>query len=382
MPMVTERAATAHATRRTWLGQLAIAGLSPWLGSAAWANATSKPATLLAAWQTPNAHQIGLVEVGDAQWQATRSIIVPTRAHGLAVEAGGSVLALARRPGDWLLRWHPDTGDTQWQWMEGDRRFNGHVAVRPQGDALWTTETDLETGQGMVGVRDRASLQKTAEWPTLGRDPHALMVLPKTLGRIPAGSLIVANGGIPALPETGRAKRNLERMDASLLALDPHTGVVLGQWRLSDPYLSIRHLAWDPVSQRLGIALQAEHPDPAQRQAAPVLAVWDGAQLVPSVGQPGLHGYGGDICARPGGGFAVSCPRSNALALFTSAAVWQHNQSHRDVCALAAQALQWWASGADGVLTLAPTDPPRLARGVATQAPIQFDNHCLPWANA
>ena len=382
MPMATERAPTLPSTRRTWLGQLAVAGLSPWLGSAAWADATSKPATLLAAWQTPNAHQIGLVAVGDAHWQVTRSITVPTRAHGLAVEAGGSVLALARRPGDWLLRWHPDTGETQWQWIEGDRRFNGHVAASPQGDALWTTETDLETGQGLLGVRDRASLQKTAEWPTLGRDPHALMVLPQTLGRIPAGSLIVDNGGIPALPETGRAKRKLERMDASLLALDPHTGDVRGQWGLSDPYLSIRHLAWDATSHRLGIALQAEHPDPAQRQAAPVLAVWDGAQLVPAVGQPSLQGYGGDICARPGGGFAVSCPRADTLALFTPAAVWQNNQPHRDVCALAAQDHQGWASGADGVLTFAPADPVRLARGGATQALIQFDNHCLPWASA
>lgn len=380
--MAIERTLTTQPTRRAWLGQLAAAGLAPWLGTALGASPPPFPATLIAAWQTPHAHHIGLVEVGDAQWQVTRSITVPTRAHGLAVEAGGTVLALARRPGDWLLRWHPNTGDTQWQWMEGDRRFNGHVATHPQGDALWTTETDLETGQGLVGVRDRVSLQKTAEWPTLGRDPHALMVLPQTLGRIPAGSLIVANGGIPVLPETGRAKRSLERMDASLLALDPHTGAVLGQWRLADPYLSIRHLAWDAISRRLGIALQAEHPDPAQRQTAPVLAVWDGDRLVPAAGQPGLQGYGGDICARPEGGFAVSCPRADALALFTPAAVWQKNQPHRDVCALAAQAHQWWASGADGVLTLAPADPPRLAREAATQAPIQFDNHCLPWASA
>ena len=120
----------------------------------------------------------------------------------------------------------------------------------------------------------------------------------------------------------------------------------------------------------------------SRSQAAPVLAVWDGAQLVSSVAQPGLQGYGGDICARPGGGFVVSCPRSDAVALFTPAAVWQSNQPHRDACALAAQAHQWWVSGADGVLTLAPSTSPRLVRGVATQAPIQFDNHCLPWASA
>jgi hypothetical protein len=33
---------------------------------------------------------------------------VPTRAHGVWAEAGGTLLAVARRPGDWLLRWRPD----------------------------------------------------------------------------------------------------------------------------------------------------------------------------------------------------------------------------------------------------------------------------------
>ena len=51
-------------------------------------------------------------------------------------------------------------------------------------------------------------------------------------------------------------------MDASLVALHPGNGELLGQWRLADPYLSMRHLAWDARHQRLGIALQAEHPLP------------------------------------------------------------------------------------------------------------------------
>lgn len=382
MPTGTEPRCTPAPTRRTWLGQVALAGLSPWLSNTAWAQQRDSSATLVTAWQTPDAHHIGLIDVDATQWRVTRSLVVPTRAHGLAVEAGGSVLAMARRPGDWLLRWHPATGDAQWHWIEGDRRFNGHVAVNPQRDTLWTTETDLETGQGWIGVRDRNSLEKTAEWPTQGMDPHALLVLPKALGRIPAGSLIVANGGIPALPETGRAKRDLALMDASLVALNPQTGAVLGQWRLADPFLSIRHLAWDASSGRLGIALQAEHPDPAQRQAAPVLAVWDGAQLQPSVGQPDLQGYGGDICARPGGGFVVSCPRADALAQFTSAAVWRHNQPHRDGCALAAQADQCWASGPDGVLTMAPSPTISVAPAAVAGQNLQFDNHWLNWPGA
>jgi hypothetical protein len=379
MPMAIEPKATSvRLNRRDWLSQAAIAGLSPWLAGTALASQTASPTdTLIASWQSPNSNHIGLIDVDAAQWRISRSLVLPTRAHGLAVEGSGSVLALARRPGDWLLRWQPSTGKTQWHWIESDRQFNGHVASSPQGDTLWTTETNLETAQGLLGVRERNSLKKIAEWSTQGMDPHALLVLPQSLGQIPAGSLIVANGGIPTLPETGRVKRGLDRMDASLIALNPHTGAVLGQWHLADPFLSIRHLAWDPVSRRLGIALQAEHLDSAQRLAAPVLAVWDGEQLLPATAQPSLRGYGGDICALPGGGFAVSCPRADTLALFTSAAVWRQNQPHRQVCALTEQRNQLWASGQDGVLSM--TTPPTISvvSGAANAERLQFDNHWL-----
>ncbi|MDF3823494.1 DUF1513 domain-containing protein, partial [Leptospira sp. 96542] len=190
-------------------------------------------------------------------------------------------------------------------------------------------ETELDDGQGLLGVRDAASLEKIDEWPTHGRDPHQLLALPRAVGRFAAGTLMVANGGIPTLPETGRAKLlgqrlKQQRMDASLVALHPGTGELLGQWRLADHYLSIRHLAFDAGAGRLGIALQAEHPDAAQRQGAPVLAVWDGKALRAAEAQPALPGYGGDIVALSpaiaagggGGGFAVSCARTDPLALF------------------------------------------------------------------
>ena len=71
------------------------------------------------------------------------------------------------------------------------------------------------------------------------------------------------------------SNRYLDRMDPSLVALHPQCGELLGQWRLDGPYLSIRHLALDPRAQRLGIALQAQHPAPEDRWRAPVLAVFD-----------------------------------------------------------------------------------------------------------
>lgn len=337
--------------------------------------------TLLAAWQQQDEQRIGLLSVGESQWSVQRSLVVPTRAHGLWTERGGSVLAVARRPGDWLLRWHPRTGQTQWHWIDGDRRFNGHVIASADGATLWTTETDLDTAQGLLGVRDARSLDKTGEWATHGMDPHQLLALPRAVGDFPAATLVVANGGIPTLPETGRSKRALGRMDASLVALHPTNGELLGQWRLADPYLSIRHLAFDPASGTLGVALQAEHPDQTAQAAAPVLAVWDGRSLRAAEGQPALAGYGGDICALParaGGGFAVSCPRADTLALFGPQAQWRGSMAHAEAYALAGDGRQWWAAssrGAAGVLHRAGTgDATSLARNRHAQS-MQIDNH-------
>lgn len=352
-------------SRRRWLLAMAALGAAP-----AWAARGDGEAQLIAAWQAESTEHIGVIGVGGSRWSVRHALAMPTRAHGLMAEPGGSVLAVARRPGDWLLRWHPATGQTQWHWLEDDRRFNGHAAASPDGLIRWTTETDLDTASGLLGVRDAQTLEKNGEWSTHGHDPHQLLVLPQAVGSVPAGSLIVANGGITALPETGRSKRLQERMDASLVALDPRDGALLGQWRLADPCLSIRHLAWDPASHTVGIALQAEHPDADAKHQAPVCAVWNGQRLQAAQAQPAVQGYGGDICALPQGGFVVSCPRVDTLALFSAEGRWHANLPLREAYALAANARGlWWASGAEGGVWCEPGDT--LAGGPA----VRFDNH-------
>jgi hypothetical protein len=367
----------------------------------AWVTTAPLPhdATLLAAWRHKAQEFMGLVRLDGTSWRVHRTLSLPTRVHGLWAEADGAFLAVARRPGDWLLRWRPGRdatgpageGTTQWVWIEDDRRFNGHVIAsthRPRGqDTLWTTETELEDGQGLLGVRDAATLEKRDEWLTHGRDPHQLLALPRAVGPYAAGTLMVANGGIPTLPETGRAKLldqrlQQQRMDASLVALHPGTGELLGQWRLADPCLSIRHLAFDARAGRLGIALQAEHPDATQRQAAPVLAVWDGKALRAAEAQPALQGYGGDIVALPpamAGGFAVSCARADALALFDAQGRWRETLPYAGAYALAGQAGQVWLGGEPDILCLdgdGPGHPTQNLRAVqAGLSDWHWDNH-------
>lgn len=360
--------------RRQWLARsaaLAAGGtmLQPALG------ATALPATrFAAAWQAEAGYQVGLLERSGPALAVRAALDVPTRAHGLWQEAGGTLLAVARRPGDWLLRWHPDGRAQAWAWIEADRAFNGHVISSADGRHVFTTETDLETGQGLIGVRDAASLQKLAEWPSHGMDPHELL-------QGADGSLLVANGGIPTLPETGRLKLNLDRMDSSLVRLDPDRGALLGQWRLDDARLSLRHMAWGqagvgPAGRVLGIALQAEHADAAQKLNTPVLALFNGQALHTAAAPRALAGYGGDI-AFAAGRFAVSCPRANGVALYDSTGHWQTFAPLDTACALAADpahALSVWAGGERQALAL-PHANAREAPPLAM--PVRLDNHWL-----
>ncbi|TXH31999.1 MAG: DUF1513 domain-containing protein [Burkholderiaceae bacterium] len=316
---------------------------------------------LAAAWERQGRFHIGLLSTQGGAGQALQvhaALEVPTRAHGLAVLPDGSVLTTARRPGDWLVRWRPgQRAQPQWLWQNGERSFNGHVLASADGTRLYTTETDIETGASWIGVRDARTLEQTAEWPTHGIDAHELVW-------DGAGALIVANGGVPTAPETGRVKRDLDRMDSSLVRLDAHTGRLLGQWRLQDPRLSLRHLAWSPGGhgQRLlGIALQAEHDDATAKDTAPVLALFDGTALrAMSAPQPlaqSLHGYGGSIAATPAG-WAVSCPRAHGIATFSLPGTWQRLVPLPEVCPLAVRGSALWAGGLAGSLQDAQAQAP------------------------
>ena len=140
MAIELSASATTGLSRRQCL--LAVAGVALWPG--AWAAGPIAPATLVAAWEADNHYHVGLISVAGDTWSVQQSVTVPTRPHALLVEPGGTVLAVARRPGDWLLRWHPGTGQKQWHWIAGDRRFNGHAIASANGAQIWTTETDLD----------------------------------------------------------------------------------------------------------------------------------------------------------------------------------------------------------------------------------------------
>jgi hypothetical protein len=304
--------------RRRFLYALGTGLAGAALPRLALASVPHRQAVIGAAWRGPNPTDPYFAGALVADWEARTltirySVPLPTRPHGLLAEAEGGLLVCGVRPGSWMLRC--DGNGKLMQQIdlaaEGSARLGGHVVRASAGERFYTTETDMTTGRGVIGVRDVRSLQKLTQWETHGIDPHQLLLDAQ-------GHLMVANGGVPRT--LADKKYDLPRMDSSLVRIDSTDGKLLRQWRLDDPRLSLRHLAWNSSHEGkplLGIAMQAEHDVAATRATAPILAVLDGDTLsIPTRAGDGV-GYAGDIAAAQGGGFALS---SNQVGL---AQLWQ-----------------------------------------------------------
>ncbi len=304
--------------RRDFLKLAAACGLLAQGGVAlAAGEQEAKSARIAAAWRGPNPTDtyyagILLADWGRKKLEILHAAPLPTRPHGLLPEPDGSLLVAGARPGTWLMRIDPEGKVARQLDIEAsaDVLLNGHAIHNATGDLVFTTETDFASGRGRIGVRDRTTLKKLDEWESGGLEPHQLLL-------DPSGNLVVANGGIPR--NRADKKYDLQRMDSSLVRLDGRTGKLLRLWKLDDSRLSLRHLAWSTApdgERRLGVAMQAEHGDPAQRSRAPLLAVLEGDTLgVPTRANDGF-GYGGDLAAAYNGGFVVSSNQAGVAQLW------------------------------------------------------------------
>jgi uncharacterized protein len=295
----------------------------------------AQPLAMGAAWRGPrptDPQHVGVIELDFARRRSAIrwSQVLPSRAHGLLAQADGVLLAVAMRPGSWLLQCDRDGRPMRRLDLDNEpdrHRLDGHAVASADGRWLFTTQTDA-TGRGWVAVRDAVTLRTQDRWPTHGVDPHQLL-------RHPQGDLMVANGGL--LRHADGRKRDLDRMASSLVRLDGRSGALRGRWALDDPRLSLRHLAWNrPTGAEpplLGVALQAEHDERALRERAPVLALWDGDALRVAAASTAAGGYAGDIAPVAPGGLALS---NHALR----------------------KAFAWWAAQADTLPHFVEADEP------------------------
>lgn len=365
--------------RRTFLAALSAMALGG-AAHAAPAEPRAPRQRLAAAWRLPDgsAEELDRVGVLEIDWVASRISVLadhpaPGRAHGLLAMPDGGFVAVANRPGRWLLRCDAQGRVMQRHALQDDgapHTLGGHAMLSADGRRLFTCETNPDTGEGWIGVRSPDTLRRLGEFASQGLDPHQMLLDGE-------GRLWVANGGIPRLRD-GR-KTAMERMAPSLVQLAPDDGRVLAKHQLDDARLSLRHMAWaEGGDERLGVALQAEHDDEARRREAPLLAVLENGRLsVPTRDAQGA-GYAGDIAAGPGGGFVLSGQR-------TGRGLWWHPGAATELVRVAELgepcALSSWDAGR-GVLIAArlgvarwhSSDAPRMLRWPMPMSP---DNHWL-----
>jgi uncharacterized protein len=339
-------------TRRRLLQSLALLALP----LPAWA-ASETPPVLLAAQLSKNFGVVG-----------GKTIVTPTRGHGIIPLTGNEAILLARRPGYWMMRINWQTGEIVRQVAAAENRhFFGHAVLSPDGRTLLTSENNIQTGQGLIGLYHPQTLQRLGELASHGIGPHELLF-------IDSQTLAIANGGILTLPKSGRDKLNLATMQPSVVLLNWPSGQKKSEHILPDTNLSLRHLALSRDGA-LGIAIQAESPNGDSVDDAPLLAILRNGQLSLAETVPGLGGYAASIAA-VGTQFILSCLEGNALA------IWNSDGSAQRQCGLLRPAgIAPWGDKAYistelGVITLLDPHNGTLTP-ISSHPTIKWDNHLI-----
>jgi hypothetical protein len=168
-------------------------------------------------------------------------IQVPFRGHSIIQDSHqrGHAVMFAQKPGrnSCLVDIRHKKLLHVWNSTKG-KSFYGHGVFSPDGRSLFSTETDVETGDGRITVRDTKNFDYIGEFPSGGKDPHELRLSPD------GKTLIIANGGLGGDLHDfhGKPYFNNNHIDSSLCFVDLKTGMLIKKFRLSNPQQSIRHL--------------------------------------------------------------------------------------------------------------------------------------------
>ena len=245
------------------------------------------PLQLLSAYDVGrNEHRVG------AAGRSTAATL-PQRGHHIALLPGRpqECLVFARRPGSFIARLNWQSGETlAWYDYPDDRHGFGHGIVLP-GGVLLTTDSNIDSGDGLLTLRDALTLAPQRELPSGGIGPHQLLPLQD-------GRILVANGGILTLPESGRIKLNVHSMQPSLDIVDLKLGRSVASFRLPDSKLSLRHLA-AVADGHYAVALQYEGEG-----SAPLVSLWHERSGLRNLPLPAelasrCNGYAASVAATP-----------------------------------------------------------------------------------
>lgn len=310
-------------SRRQFMAGMALASVAP---SLTWA-AVGNPVAITAAMATDGTFLIvGLTAAGEIAFRQP----LPARGHAAAAHPHlAEAVAIARRPGTFAKVVDCATGDMrQTITAPTNHHFYGHAAFSADGEMLFTTEQDIVSGEGRIGVWARAGRYKRVdEFASGGIGPHEILTLP-------SGNLAVANGGIRTHPDTGREKLNLDTMQPNLSIFSPSGGLIdVATVPAAIHQNSLRHIAATADGTIVcGFQWQG---DPFA--APPLVAFYKGSgELVPAQfsdgATHGLDGYIGSVCTLGQGGFAASAPRGGCVLTFDETGAQMATHRATDVC--------------------------------------------------
>lgn len=176
-----------------------------------------------------------LVTQGD---KVLSSNTIGVRGHGVVAHPKqNAVLVVARRPGNLMYLIEKESGEVlKTVTAVPTHHFYGHGIFSKDGDTFWSTENNIETGEGLIVCRDAATFETLFQFPSYGIGPHQL----DFLNLQPA--LVVANGGILTRPDQPRKKLNIDTMAPNLSYIDIATGKLLAQYKPEYHQQSLRHL--------------------------------------------------------------------------------------------------------------------------------------------
>lgn len=243
---------------------------------------------------------------------------LPWRGHGLQLDPRhpGEALIVSRRPGTMAVKLDLASGRVLHQWQANeDRHFFGHAIYSADGRHVFVNENNIDTGRGLVSVRDADTFKTLEEYSSHGIGPHELLLMPDGV------TLVVANGGIQTFPETGRVKINRGRIETGLAYIDSRDGKLRGKYVLPTTRMSLRHLAIG-AGGKVGAALQSEGS--RDETNVPLLVFHGGEDALQVADAPAaewnrMQRYAASIGYDPvSRRFAISCPNGDSLACWNA----------------------------------------------------------------
>ncbi|KZX81672.1 hypothetical protein A3715_06625 [Oleiphilus sp. HI0009] len=275
---------------------------------------------------------------------------LPGRAHQVLFNPNKSmVVAVARRPQTYLTIADAYSLEKLVQ-IESPKNthFFGHACFSRDGNLLFTTEQNFETGEGLIGIRDvRDEFRLLQHHASHGIGPHELATLHKL------DYLVVANGGIRTHPNTGRKKLNIDSMHPNLSYIDVASGELIEQRSLSRKHhqLSIRHI---DVNKQDVVVFGSQQQGRIHTQGSCIGKTQLGEELRLATQLPdkqaNTSNYVGSIRFESSGRyFAASDPRAGLISFWDSETMTLVNQlrSH-DVCGISPSNLAFVTSSGAG----------------------------------